>query len=167
MHVRVRNIDIRWTRGQFRVSATPRTYGTGKPKPPFVQFLRKEVALYASLVAVSIGLGYHTAYGQSILPLQNSQNSTAQAVAEAKNPDIPVLLVTDHYGDGIGTSDAASEGVVLGSLLQDRPFLRPGEVLETVPGLVVTQHSGDGKANQYFLRGYNHGSWNRPGYFVR
>ena len=34
-------------------------------------------------------------------------------------------------------------------------MLRPGEVLETVPGLVVTQHSGDGKANQYFLRGYN------------
>jgi hypothetical protein len=33
--------------------------------------------------------------------------------------------------------------------------LRPAEVLEYVPGLIVTQHSGDGKANQYFLRGYN------------
>jgi hypothetical protein len=36
-----------------------------------------------------------------------------------------------------------------------RPMTRPGEVLETVPGLIITQHSGEGKANQYFLRGYN------------
>ena len=32
---------------------------------------------------------------------------------------------------------------------------RPGEILEATPGLIVTQHSGEGKANQYFLRGYN------------
>ncbi len=36
-----------------------------------------------------------------------------------------------------------------------RPFSRPAEALEVVPGLIVTQHSGDGKANQYFLRGFN------------
>ncbi len=36
-----------------------------------------------------------------------------------------------------------------------RPVTRPGEILEVVPGLIVTQHSGEGKANQYFLRGYN------------
>ena len=35
------------------------------------------------------------------------------------------------------------------------PFLRAGEALEVVPGLIVTQHSGEGKANQYFLRGFN------------
>ena len=28
-------------------------------------------------------------------------------------------------------------------------------MLEAVPGLIVTQHSGEGKANQYFLRGFN------------
>ena len=39
--------------------------------------------------------------------------------------------------------------------LEGRAVLRPGEVLEVVPGLIVTQHSGDGKANQYFLRGFN------------
>ena len=41
-----------------------------------------------------------------------------------------------------------------------RPFMRQGEVLETVPGVIITQHSGEGKANQYFLRGFNldHGS---------
>ena len=38
--------------------------------------------------------------------------------------------------------------------------MRQGEVLETVPGVIITQHSGEGKANQYFLRGLNldHGS---------
>ncbi len=55
----------------------------------------------------------------------------------------------------IGVSTSASQGIVLAAQLENRPTLRPGEVLEVVPGLVVTQHSGDGKANQYFLRGFN------------
>ncbi|MDY0743158.1 TonB-dependent receptor plug domain-containing protein [Paucibacter sp. R3-3] len=60
-----------------------------------------------------------------------------------------------HYDNSIGSSDAASQGVIRAELLKSRPALRPGEVLEFVPGLIVTQHSGDGKANQYFLRGFN------------
>ncbi len=55
----------------------------------------------------------------------------------------------------IGTFDAASRGAVDAARVQSRPALRPADVLEWVPGLVVTQHSGDGKANQYFLRGFN------------
>ncbi|HVJ18369.1 MAG TPA: TonB-dependent receptor, partial [Polyangiaceae bacterium] len=31
----------------------------------------------------------------------------------------------------------------------------PGELLEAAPGLVVVQHAGGGKANQYFLRGFD------------
>jgi outer membrane receptor for Fe3+-dicitrate len=87
------------------------------------------------------------------------------ALASCSNPVIaedtgpPTALdkveVVGHYANAVGTSDAASQGVVGGSILRDLPLLRPGEVLETVPGMVVTQHSGDGKANQYFLRGYN------------
>jgi hypothetical protein len=49
----------------------------------------------------------------------------------------------------------ASQMMVSGDELNARPATRPGEVLEAVPGLIVTQHSGEGKANQYFLRGYN------------
>jgi hypothetical protein len=78
--------------------------------------------------------------------------------SSAPSPDAsPITQVTieGHYDNAVGIADAASEGVVRGELLQDIPLLRPGETLETVPGLVVTQHSGDGKANQYFLRGYN------------
>ncbi|WP_431271522.1 TonB-dependent receptor plug domain-containing protein [Dankookia sp. P2] len=39
--------------------------------------------------------------------------------------------------------------------LAARPIARTAEALEAAPGLVVTQHSGEGKANQYFLRGFN------------
>ncbi|UXH77573.1 TonB-dependent receptor [Roseateles amylovorans] len=60
-----------------------------------------------------------------------------------------------HYDNGVGSTDAASQGRIRAELLKSRPALRPGEVLEFVPGLIVTQHSGDGKANQYFLRGFN------------
>ncbi len=65
------------------------------------------------------------------------------------------VVVTARRVGLIGESQAASEGIVTSVQLQGRPILRPGEVLEVVPGLIVTQHSGDGKANQYFLRGFN------------
>ncbi|MDR2877999.1 MAG: TonB-dependent receptor [Chromatiales bacterium] len=54
-----------------------------------------------------------------------------------------------------GEARAASEGTVLAEQIENRPLLRTGELLEVVPGLIVTQHTGDGKANQYFLRGFN------------
>jgi len=54
-----------------------------------------------------------------------------------------------------GVPISASQGVVTSEQLDLRPVLRAGEVMEVVPGLIVTQHSGDGKANQYFLRGFN------------
>lgn len=54
-----------------------------------------------------------------------------------------------------GQPNMASQTVVTGEELNARPVTRPGELLEAVPGLIVTQHSGEGKANQYFLRGYN------------
>ena len=63
--------------------------------------------------------------------------------------------VKGHYDNAIGTSDAASQGVVGPELLRSRAVLRPADILEYIPGMVVTQHSGDGKANQYFLRGMN------------
>ncbi|MBW2941780.1 TonB-dependent receptor [Zhongshania aquimaris] len=55
----------------------------------------------------------------------------------------------------VGEAVSASEGIVGQQEISLRPLLRTGEVLELVPGMVVTQHSGTGKANQYFLRGFN------------
>jgi hypothetical protein len=68
---------------------------------------------------------------------------------------LDTVTVTDSVDDLVGTADTASVGTVTKQQLQDRPVYRTGELLETVPGLIVTQHSGEGKANQYFLRGFN------------
>ena len=73
-------------------------------------------------------------------------------IPEAKAPQVDVI---GHYGTDLGTTDAASQGSVTSKMIEERPLLRPGDILQFVPGMVVTQHSGDGKANQYFLRGYN------------
>jgi TonB-dependent Receptor Plug Domain/TonB dependent receptor len=55
----------------------------------------------------------------------------------------------------VGIASAASQGAVTARDLDTRPVMRAGEVLETVPGMIVSQHSGEGKANQYYLRGFN------------
>ncbi|HXZ11826.1 MAG TPA: TonB-dependent receptor [Candidatus Sulfotelmatobacter sp.] len=55
----------------------------------------------------------------------------------------------------IGIADSAGQITVGAPEIQDRPILRSGEILETLPGLIITQHAGGGKANQYFLRGFN------------
>ena len=57
--------------------------------------------------------------------------------------------------DLVGVADAASSGVVAASQMEERSLLRPADVLERVPGLVVSQHSGEGKGNQYYVRGFN------------
>jgi hypothetical protein len=61
---------------------------------------------------------------------------------------------------GVSNMTAASMGDITQAQLQYEPLLRPAAILENIPGLVVTQHSGEGKANQYFLRAFNldHGS---------
>ena len=79
----------------------------------------------------------------------------AAAVPDALTNAARTVRVTGHYDNAVGTSDAASQGVITTELIVNRPALRTGELLEFVPGLIVTQHSGDGKANQYFLRGFN------------
>jgi hypothetical protein len=65
------------------------------------------------------------------------------------------IQVIDRASDMVGVADSASEGVTGRKQLEQRPVLRPGDLLETVPGVIITQHSGSGKANQYFLRGFN------------
>jgi outer membrane receptor protein involved in Fe transport len=82
-------------------------------------------------------------------------SASASAAIPAAPEQISTVEVRGHYDNGVGTSDAASEGSVTAALIANRPALRPGELLEFVPGVIVTQHSGDGKANQYFLRGFN------------
>lgn len=65
------------------------------------------------------------------------------------------IVVTGRATDLIGSATAASEGIVGKVDLDDRPIQRIAELLEVIPGFIATQHSGGGKANQYFLRGFN------------
>jgi hypothetical protein len=65
------------------------------------------------------------------------------------------ITVTAQRLGLLGSASTASEGMVDDQELQLTPQYRPGQLLETVPGLIVTLHSGEGKANQYLLRGYN------------
>jgi hypothetical protein len=71
--------------------------------------------------------------------------STFRNVADVDNPAENL----------VGIAASASQGAITAAQLEARPMMRPGEILETVPGLIVSQHSGEGKANQYYLRGFN------------
>ena len=63
--------------------------------------------------------------------------------------------VKGRADDLIGIASSAGQVIVGAKELENRPILRSGEILETLPGLIVTQHAGGGKANQYFMRGFN------------
>jgi outer membrane receptor protein involved in Fe transport len=83
----------------------------------------------------------------SNLPLESSYD---QAVTR-----MPAFIVEGRQDDLVGLADSATQGAVGSDELADRPLLRTGEILETVPGVIITQHAGGGKANQYFTRGFN------------
>ncbi|MGO9666785.1 MAG: TonB-dependent receptor plug domain-containing protein, partial [Polyangia bacterium] len=113
-----------------------------------------------------------TADGAATVQTQDAgQNETSAATADGaatvnnqpvalptetgKVTQMPEVVVHGRAEDILGIAVGASEGAIGEADLKDLPLLRRGELMETVPGLVVTQHSGDGKANQYFLRGFN------------
>ena len=79
----------------------------------------------------------------------------ATFAAGVPTDDLEEVTVTAEKHLLIGSVESSSQGTVTRAQLETRSVLRTGELLETVPGLVVTQHAGDGKANQYFLRGFN------------
>jgi outer membrane receptor protein involved in Fe transport len=81
--------------------------------------------------------------------------ASAVAPASDSTDQLTTVVVTAERLHLIGTAATASEGVVVNDELALLPAYRPGQLLETVPGLDVTSHSGEGKANQYLMRGYN------------
>ncbi len=79
----------------------------------------------------------------------NSSNATSAGATLAP------VQIQGSRNSVLGDAGTASEGVVTQQQLDARTVYRPGELLEAVPGLVVSQHSGEGKANQFYLRGFN------------
>ena len=84
----------------------------------------------------------------------------AIAAPGEEEASIQEVVVFGRAQQQIGTARSASEGMVGYADIRLPPLLRVGEMAEVVPGMVATQHSGTGKANQYYLRGLNldHGS---------
>ena len=75
--------------------------------------------------------------------------------AQSADPSLAPVVVQSSRNSVLGEAGTASEGVVTQQQLEARTVYRPGELLEAVPGLIVSQHSGEGKANQFYLRGFN------------
>jgi len=89
-------------------------------------------------------------------PLALAVLCTAQAYA-AEEPAAPLntVVVEGSRASQVGVAESASAGIVTRKQLEARTVYRPGELLEVTPGLIVSQHSGEGKANQFYLRGIN------------
>ena len=103
---------------------------------------------FTAPVAIVVLLGAPTA-----LLAQSSGRTTRSD--STRSTSLDTVRVTGRVANLIGTARSASEGHVGTIELRSRPLSREGEMLETVPGMIVTQHSGEGKANQYFVRGFN------------
>ncbi len=108
-------------------------------------------------LSTGVGLILCVAAGVHLPRLAHAQATTAPVAPEAQAviDEIQEIVVFGRAEKLIGTADTASEGAVGGADLSVRPLLRVAELLEVVPGLIAAQHSGSGKANQYFLRGFN------------
>jgi outer membrane receptor protein involved in Fe transport len=92
----------------------------------------------------------------ALAPAATAQTpATTPSAAPDTTLELGEVEVTASRRDLLGTATTASQGVVDDQEIQLTPIYRPGQILETIPGLTVTSHSGEGKANQYLLRGYN------------
>ena len=102
-----------------------------------------------SLTPLKIGLGIALGLGWATVQAHNIGDGKAEELET-------VEVEEDGRGkDLIGIAETASQGEVSQKQFENRPLSRNGELIEVIPGAVATQHSGSGKANQYFLRGFN------------
>ena len=79
----------------------------------------------------------------------------ARALAADLDPEGAKVIISASRTSQIGVAESANSGVVTQAQLEARTVYRPAELLEAAPGLIVSQHSGEGKANQFYLRGFN------------
>ena len=128
--------------GEFRIEAgSPGMYGLEISLPNFGT---------RRFTGLRLGAG-ETRTVNATLALSLSADVTVTARRTFRN----LGEMESAEGALLGIADTASEGLVTGRQLEARPIMRAGEILEAVPGLVISQHSGEGKANQYYLRGFN------------
>ena len=110
------------------------------------------------MTARLVALGLLCLAGTSAVAQEATNSPSATSNSNTNPPQpirLPEVVVTGRQDSLLQIADSASQGTTGASQLAERPILRSGEILETVPGVIITQHAGGGKANQYFLRGFN------------
>jgi len=114
----------------------------------FVHKLQSPSLHFRVLNAIALGVTCAASMQPSNVSAQNSSDVIEEVVVWGRSLQL------------LGSADSSSQGVVGYADFSTRPLARVGELVEVVPGMIATQHSGPGKANQYFLRGFNldHGS---------
>jgi len=124
--------------GIYSLSLRPGTYDVAFRMINFATTIKRVVANEDKRVDVTLFLA-----------------SSADVVVTARQTFRNLADLSEPVNDLIGIADSASVGVITSKQIEQRPFSRPGEILESVPGVLISQHSGEGKANQYYLRGFN------------
>ena len=110
------------------------------------------LANFAPLVRRDVRVGE----GATIRVNVTMQVALSAEVTVTRKRTFANLADVDHPAeDLVGIAQSASQGAMTARELDARPLARVGEILETIPGVIISQHSGEGKANQYFLRGFN------------
>ncbi len=121
--------------------------------PNHTRFYRiTPIRLATLLLLASCGSEAQTLQAQTL----QEASPTQLASAELSNTEpMQTVVVETSRISQVGMANSANAGVVTQKQLAARAVYRPAELLETTPGLVVSQHSGEGKANQFYLRGFN------------
>ncbi len=125
-----------------------------------------EMPASASLLSFALGFVLATLllHGAGILTLRGAilavsflfgGSALAQDAVAPTTAQTERITVVGREDDLLDYATTSSEGVIGAAEIADRPMLRRGEMLEAVPGVIITQHSGEAKANQYYLRGFN------------
>jgi TonB dependent receptor/Carboxypeptidase regulatory-like domain/TonB-dependent Receptor Plug Domain len=127
--------------GDYRLQVAPGRYHLKFALLGFAEYSRTNVAVVAdgdTRIDASLQITLRA-------EVTVTGSRTFRNLAELEHPEASLA----------GIAMSASEGAVTARQLARRPIQRAGEIIETVPGVSVTQHSGEGKANQYYLRGFN------------
>ncbi len=135
-------IDVSNADGAYAFASVPAgRYSVSFALPNFTNATRNDVTLRPGESAIV----------DIVLQLSLS----ADVTVTGKESFVNLADVENPAENLIGVAASASQGAVTARQIDQRPIMRAGEVLETVPGVIISQHSGEGKANQYYLRGFN------------
>lgn len=126
--------------GAFRIDVSPGRYDLEFSLINFAAVRRSIDVAVSATVRVDVALRYVLNADVTVTGKRTFTN-----LADAERP----------AEDLVGIAQSASQGAITARQLEARPIMRSADVLETVPGVVISQHSGAGKANQYYLRGFN------------